>query len=179
MIIQPVWRRSGLRFGESESNMARRRYDDVELAGEARTEALQRCRRQIAGWNLQMPRGRPLVLDFGLGEFEKTGLIEFWVANEPDAGYCGKFLFVFDGQTCPYHHHNVKHETFFVLKGAVRMKVNGKACRLREGDSLAMLPGTKHSFQGDGPALLLEVSQPSVRGDNFFCDKRVAGTGVI
>ena len=25
-------------------------------------------------------------------------LIEFWIANEMDAGYCAKYLFVFDGQ---------------------------------------------------------------------------------
>ena len=37
----------------------------------------------------------------------------------------------------------------------------------------------RHSFTGIGNALLLEVSQPSVRRDNFFRDKRVAGTGVI
>ena len=163
----------------SYTAVSRRKYDDVELAGEPRKAALACCRRQIAAWNVKLPRRKPLVLDFGLGEFEKTGLIEFWIANEPDAGYCGKFLFVFDGQTCPAHHHDVKHETFFVMKGTVRMKVDGHVRRMAEGDVLAMPPGTKHSFTGIGPALLLEVSQPSLRGDNFFRDKRVAGTGVI
>ncbi len=64
-----------------------------------------------------MPPGEPLVLDFGLGRFDEIGEIEFWVANEETHGYCGKFLFVADGQTCPYHRHDRKHETFFVLKG--------------------------------------------------------------
>ncbi len=60
-----------------------------------------------------MPPHEPLVSDFGLGDFYETGLIEYWVANEIQAGYCGKLLFVFGGQTCPMHWHKRKHETFF------------------------------------------------------------------
>jgi len=159
--------------------LPRVKFSDVELAGAQRRTVLAKCRRRIAQWGLTMPRVKALVLDFGVGEFEKIGEIEFWVANLSEAGYCGKFLFVFDGQTCPYHHHNVKHETFFVLKGSVRMKVNGRARRMNEGDVLVMPPGTKHSFQGIGPALLLEVSQPSVRGDNFFRDRRIGKNGTL
>ena len=160
-------------------SLSAKRYDDIEVTGQERKQVLVRCRRQIAEWGLKMPRVRPLVLDFGVGEFEKIGEIEFWVVNLRDAGYCGKFLFVFDGQTCPYHNHKVKHETFFVLEGAVRMKVNNKTRVMEQGDLLVMPPGMKHSFQGVGPALLLEVSLPSVRGDNFFRDRRVGKNGVL
>jgi len=38
-----------------------------------------------------------------------------------EAGYCGKYLFVFDGQTCPLQQHKRRHETFFVVQGRVRM----------------------------------------------------------
>ena len=38
-------------------------------------------------------------------EFDRVGLIEFWIANEKEAGYCGKYLFAFDGQQCPAHSH--------------------------------------------------------------------------
>jgi len=66
----------------------------------------------IGGWGLTMPGAEPLALDFGLGRFDEIGEIEFWVANEETCGYCGKFLFVAGGQTCPYHKHHKKHETF-------------------------------------------------------------------
>ena len=155
------------------------KFDDVELAGVARRRALAAFRRQLREWGITMPRVRALVLDFGVGEFEKTGEIEFWVANFAREGYCGKFLFVFDGQTCPYHCHKIKHETFFVMKGAVRMKVDGKTRVMEEGDRLVMPPGVRHSFTGAGPALLLEVSQPSVRKDNFFSDRRIGEKGVM
>jgi mannose-6-phosphate isomerase-like protein (cupin superfamily) len=150
-----------------------------QLRGEARAAALARCESVIAGWGLTMPAGSPLVMDFGLNRFDEIGEIEFWVANEERAGYCGKFLFVDDGQTCPYHAHNIKHETFFVMKGAVRMLIDGEEMVLREGDTLVMPPGQKHSFTGVGPALLLEVSMPSRRDDNFFENAGIGDAGVI
>jgi N-acetylneuraminate synthase len=125
------------------------------------------------------PQGEPLALHFGLNRFEEIGEIEFWVANEVDEGYCGKFLFVFDGQTCPYHHHAKKHETFYIVKGSVRMRIGDGEREMKEGDHLAMPPGTGHSFTGMGDALLLEVSSPSVLQDNFFENKDIGDNGVI
>jgi N-acetylneuraminate synthase len=150
-----------------------------QVTGEKRRRALQLCRETIQGWGLTMPDVEPLALDFGLGRFDEIGEIEFWVANEEAFGYCGKFLFVADGQTCPYHKHDQKHETFFVMKGQVRMVIDGEEKVLQEGDTLVMLPGQGHSFTGVGPALLLEVSMPSIRQDNFFADKAIGDAGVI
>jgi quercetin dioxygenase-like cupin family protein len=150
-----------------------------QVTGEKRKQALEHCLGTIQSWGLTMPDVEPLALDFGLGRFDEIGEIEFWVANEEAYGYCGKFLFVADGQTCPYHKHNKKHETFFVLKGEVRMVVDDEEKVLQEGDILVMPPGQRHSFTGVGPALLLEVSMPSVRQDNFFADKAIGEDGVI
>jgi N-acetylneuraminate synthase len=150
-----------------------------QVTGEKRKKALQHCRETIQGWGLTMPDVEPLALDFGLGRFDEIGEIEFWVANEEEFGYCGKFLFVGDGQTCPYHKHDQKHETFFVMKGQVRMVIDGEEKVLQEGDTLVMPPGQRHSFTGIGPALLLEVSMPSIRQDNFFAEKAIGDAGVI
>jgi mannose-6-phosphate isomerase-like protein (cupin superfamily) len=115
-----------------------------------------------------------LVLDFGLGDFAKTGLIEYWIANEVEAGYCAKYLFVFDGQTCPMHHHRGKMETFFVVKGTVRMSFDGREFEMSPGEVLPVPQGRPHSFTGAGPALLLEVSTPCLIDDNFFADPAIA-----
>ena len=152
---------------------------DIAVTGEQREKAIKEFKGYLAGWGMTMPPAEILVQDFGLGDFKREGLIECWVANETTAGYCGKFLFVFDGQSCPRHHHREKHETFFVVKGAVRMRTARRSRLLREGAVFPVPPGVFHSFTASGPALLLEVSQPSIRRDNFFKDKRVAGTGVI
>lgn len=159
--------------------MAERWEQDLQLWGPERDRAVAEMRTQVAAWGLAMPDVEPLVIQFGLGEFRKTGEIEHWIANEAVSGYCGKFLFVFDGQTCPYHRHDVKHETFFVLKGRVRMVVDGAERVLAEGDTLVMPPGVRHSFTGLGSALLLEVSMPSTLNDNFFEDRRIGRNGVI
>jgi mannose-6-phosphate isomerase-like protein (cupin superfamily) len=155
------------------------RYPDVELDGPARAEALARCEAQLAAWDIAVPREFILVLNFGLDEFEHTGLTEYWIANETDAGYCGKFLFLLDGQWCPEHEHRMKHETFYVLRGKVRMIADGAETMLGSGDTFVMPQGVKHKFQGVGPALILEVSQPSIRGDNYFTDTRIGKNGVL
>ena len=154
-------------------------YSGVELPALQRRQALLMFRRQLAKWKLKMPKVKPLVLDFGLRNFAKIGLIEFWVANETKAGYCGKLLFVFDRQKCPYHHHNKKHETFLVVKGRVRMEINGKIRVLEEGERMVMPTGVKHSFEGKGPALLLEISQPCLTQDNIFRNKQIGNKGII
>lgn len=144
---------------------------------EEREEILRKVEAVIKGWGLTMPAGVKLVLDFGLGDFYKCGLVEFWVANEEKEGYCGKFLFLFPNQLCPAHHHKVKHETFFVVKGKVVMRANGEERILEEGDVFPMHQGTVHSFWAvDGPALVLEVSKPCLPKDSIFEDERI---GVI
>ena len=154
-------------------------FEAIELQGSERQKALAEIQNQIGEWRLTMPAVTPLPLHFGLHRFKETGETEFWIANETRHGYCGKFLFVFDGQTCPYHHHRKKHETFFVMKGTLRVKVGKEEILMPEGAFLAIPAGTGHSFTGVGPALLLEVSMPSVAGDNFFDDTKIGDGGVI
>ena len=159
--------------------MAETWVSELQLWGEEREKALDEFRQQATAWGLTMPEIEPLVIHFGLNDFRKVGLIEYWIVNDERAGYCGKFLFVFDGQTCPHHRHNVKHETFFVVKGKVTMTTDGEERVMQEGDTLIMEPGTGHSFTGVGNALLLEVSMPATVNDNFFADKRIGTDGVI
>ena len=51
------------------------------------------------------------------------------------------YLFVFDGQTCPYHHHDVKHETIFILKGTMKMVINGEERIMKKGDTFIVNTG--------------------------------------
>ncbi len=145
----------------------------IEVSPDVRRAALPLFKKQIASWGIAIPDTDPLVLDFGLGKFESVGLVESWIANETTAGYCGKFLFVSDGQTCPTHHHKHKHETFFVVEGRVKVGLADHILELAKGDLLPIPPLTKHDFTGVGPALLLELSQPCVIDDNYFEDTKI------
>ncbi len=150
-----------------------------QVTGEKRARALAYLHETVKAWGLKLPAVEPLVLDFGLGRFDEIGETEFWIVNQEAAGYCGKFLFVQDGQTCPYHKHAVKHETFFLVKGKLRLVIDDVERIFGEGETLQLPPGCQHSFTGIGPALLLEISMPSRRGDNFFADEAVGDHGVI
>lgn len=145
----------------------------IEMTGGAAKEALEAFTEQLNEWGLIMPRTKPLVFDFGLGDFYRTGLIECWIANEIEAGYCGKFLFLFDRQTCPCHYHREKLETFFIVKGAVEMSCDGNCRRMKPGDVLLVECGKPHQFRGNGPALILEISKPCIVADNFFANTRI------
>ena len=145
----------------------------LALGEEDAAAGIAECERQMDIWGLKMPPVEALVLDFGLGDFLHTGHIEFWIANEMEAGYCGKFIFMQDGQTCPSHHHGNKHETFFIVKGRVRMHCAGAERVMEPGDVLPVSPGTEHHFTGVGPALILEVSKPCVVADNYFADPTI------
>lgn len=142
--------------------------DKMQLHGEMRQEALAKIAKQLKVWDIKMPPAEPLVMDFGQGDFYRVGLIEYWIANEVKAGYCGKYLIVFDGQQCPFHRHKQKHETFLVVCGKVRMIVDGKEHVMDEGDVFVMPPGKVHSFTGIGNALTLELSTPCLVDDNEF-----------
>lgn len=151
-----------------------------EVVGEEKEKNLEKVYDQATTWGIVIPETSSFMLHFGLDDFFKTGETEFWLANEVDAGYCAKFLFVFEGQTCPYHHHKVKHETFYILKGDARMVIDGEETVKRQGDLLAMVPGTKHSFTGEeGACLLLEISMPSIPGDSYFDNREIGNNGVL
>jgi mannose-6-phosphate isomerase-like protein (cupin superfamily) len=141
---------------------------EASLKGPLAERALANQHRQMQQWGITLPPGRAVVLDFGLGQFDEIGEIEHWIANEVEKGYCGKFLFLQDGQTCPTHCHKEKHETFFVVKGSVLMVVDGVERKLDEGDVLAVDQGNPHRFTGLGPALILEISKPCLLSDNYF-----------
>ena len=157
-------------------NRRRKQNMDKELAkvmawqseGSWREEAVAGFRKQMAEWDCAMPGTEILVSDFGLGRFMEIGLVESWIVNDTAGNYCGKYLFTFDGQRCPNHKHNTKRETFFVVKGKVKMTCNGMTRIMLPGDVLTIEPGQFHTFVGLGPALLLEVSMLCIVDDNYF-----------
>jgi mannose-6-phosphate isomerase-like protein (cupin superfamily) len=142
--------------------------DKIYVSDNKKKNALKAFHEQMQAWGLKPPPVEPFILDFSLGEYENYGLIECWIANEIEAGYCGKYIFLFDGQTCPIHKHKEKHETFFLVKGAIRVIYKGETIELEEGDVLPVETDNYHSFTGIGAALVLVISMPCVAEDNYF-----------
>ncbi len=146
--------------------------DSFQMLDSQRETALASCLEQFQNWGMAPPDVEPLILDFGLRDFDRVGLIEFWIANELTAGYCGKYLFTFANQACPQHSHRIKHETFMPVYGEYEVTFNDRIISLGPGQLLAIEPGHVHGFKSNTNALLLELSMPCDISDNYFVDPR-------
>ena len=146
---------------------------DNSLQGSEAEAIVKRIREKTAEWGVALPPVEPMLFDFGLGDFAAIGETKFWIANEEENGYCGKYMFLFAGQRCPEHMHKEKHETFFIMKGDVEMTVAGDMVVMHPGDVLPLATSTRHTFKAATDCLILEISKPSVISDNYFSDPRL------
>ena len=150
-----------------------------EFSGPERDKILVTINSQMTSWGLAFPREMSVVLHFGLNRFMELGVTEYSVADEPDHGYSGTLMFLFDGQRVPTHHHKKKHHTLYVVKGMVRVKMGDDERAMRHGDRVTIPPDTEHSLTGLGNALLLEVSNAALPKDSFFKNKAIGEDGVL
>jgi len=142
----------------------------ISLQGKEREQVLERIQRVVASWGLKLPDTPPDPLHFGYDEFARVGETEFNINNNVEQGYCGKFLFMFEGQTCPMHHHRIKHETFFLVKGRIRMELDGRRFVMSQGDTLVVAQNARHEFSALEDSLVLESSKPDLPNDSIFDD---------
>ena len=145
----------------------------IMLHGEEREDALCRIHAVVASWGLKLPATPPEPLHFGLDDFARIGETEFNISNNIEQGYCGKFMFLFSGQTCPMHHHRVKHETFFVVKGRIEMELAGRIFTMGMGDTCVVNQNAHHRFTALEDSLVLECSKPDLVEDSIFDDPRI------
>ena len=117
------------------------------------------------------------IADFGLNEYDKTGLGIYLKVNEPE--YCSKWMVLKPKQTCPNHKHKNKKETFFVIKGVVDLTLGNKTIKLKPGDSYTLKKGTYHNFTSKTGAVIEEVSTFDENSDSYFTDKRIIRDIVI
>ena len=96
---------------------------------------------------------------------------ELWIANNEQ--YCGKILHIKDKKKCSDHFHLVKHETFYIIKGIVMMKIRYKDGTrenflMKKEDVLEVPPGLMHQLEAiDGDADIMEVSTTHRDEDSY------------
>jgi N-acetylneuraminate synthase len=146
---------------------------DIEVSGPERERILLKLKTLAESWGLTIPDVTPYPLHFGYSDFYRIGETEFDINNNIEEGYCGKFIFVIKGQTCPMHYHKIKHETFYLVKGKVEMESNNEITVMNQGDIKIMPQNTKHRFTGLEDSLILECSKPDLAEDSIFNDDRV------
>jgi D-lyxose ketol-isomerase len=123
------------------------------------------------------------LADFGLGEFERTGLAIVVYVNT--ARVCAKELVMLPRQICPEHRHPPvdgdpgKEETFRCRTGTVHLHVEGHdEVVLHPGEQFTIPPDTLHWFQaGDEGAIVSEFSTRSRDESDVFTDPRIVRQG--
>jgi D-lyxose ketol-isomerase len=139
------------------------------------------------------------IADFGLGDFERTGLGVLVYVNTDRC--CAKELAIWPGQTCPEHWHPPvgdnpgKEETFRCRWGRMYLYVSGdptphpdvpppagrestytvsKQIILNQGDQYTLQPGVPHWFQaGSEGAVVSEFSTRSTDEYDRFSDTEI------
>jgi len=145
------------------------------------------------------------VVDFGLGEFERTGLMLVVYINNDS--YCAKEIVMSPGQTCSEHRHPPvaggpgKLETFRCRWGKIWIYSEGEAtsspkARLPEGseryytafDEVELNPGEQYTIPSDtlhwfqaGPegVIVSEFSTTSRDESDTFTDPRISRAPTI
>ncbi|MBK1875488.1 D-lyxose/D-mannose family sugar isomerase [Pelagicoccus mobilis] len=138
------------------------------------------------------------VTDFGLGDFDRTGLTLINLSEEPE--YCEKLMYARQGQTTPAHTHARKKEDIICRVGELTLQlwdglpeksegneftiqVNQRPRTHRSGDELHLLsgervtlqPGIYHSFWPTSSECIIgEVSTANDdTNDNIFVDPKI------
>ena len=113
------------------------------------------------------------VADLGLNRFRKEGVALVLRVNEPE--YCSKWIVVWPGQMCPWHHHEYKKETFFCHSGRVRIETDSETIVLEPGQTRTLVQKIDHRFTAEGgePAIVEEVSMHDEDSDSIFRDESI------
>lgn len=143
------------------------------------------------GWTLP-PQPRWDVTDFGLGNYQRFGLVLINLAEEVE--YCEKLMYALKSMTTPAHTHKKKKEDIIcrwgqldivvwsdakLTKGeSLSLKLNGHVTEvpsgepipLRAGERVTLMPGIYHEFYpATDECIIGEVSTANDDlHDNFF-----------
>ena len=101
-----------------------------------------------------------------LKKVDKVWGNELWLINNEK--YCAKFLDLKKGYQCSAHYHRLKDETFYCLKGKVRLELEDRVMVLREGDQVRVYPYNMHRFTSlTRTSKILEVSTTHRDSDSY------------
>lgn len=107
---------------------------------------------------------------FGLDRFDDYGITMVTVVNR---GYCKKLIAVLPGQKHPEQFHKLKEETFHVLHGDLRLRLDDEERLCGPGSVVTIAPGVRHAFESDGGAVFEEISSTHFTNDSFYTDESI------
>lgn len=97
---------------------------------------------------------------------------ELWIVNNEK--YCGKILFVKQGQWLSYHFHKIKDEVLYVQSGRARFVISRyedgtgpKEFELRPGEAFHVTPGSPHQIEALEDLTIIEFSTQHADSDSY------------
>ncbi|MDD5155047.1 MAG: N-acetylneuraminate synthase family protein [Candidatus Omnitrophica bacterium] len=135
-------------------------------------QILSQVRKLLVASNTHLPLKADLELShhYGIDNFEKFGAT---IINCINREYCKKLIIVLPGQAHPLHYHKKKEETFHVLYGDIRIKLNGTEKDYKAGDMVIVERNTEHSFSSKNGAVFEEISTMHFAGDSYYADEQI------
>lgn len=134
------------------------------------TELIYDARTWLTRHGIRLPKESKVELShhYGLENFERHGclLIEFFATDY----YAKKLLVILPGQTLPEHFHRIKDESFHLIDGILKVKLEGEIIEMSPGDVVRAKPGMKHEFTTDTGCIFEEISTGIVPNDSFYSD---------
>ena len=126
---------------------------------------LKKCQTQIPGGvNLEISH------HYGLNNFYKFGLVIINIINRK---YTKKILLTLPGQSHPEQWHKKKEETFYILYGDLTLNLDGEKQKLKAGDVITIMPGTKHQFYSQKGCVIEEISTTHHDDDSYYTDPKI------
>lgn len=149
------------------------------------------------GWHI-LPHFKWDVTDFGLGDFQKSGLVLINLCEEIE--YCEKLMYARKNMITPAHYHQKKKEDIICRAGILEiqlwdkgiepakegpfdMKINGNFKSLLSGDKIQLQAGERITIQQGIWHAFWPVSDQCIIGevstanddlhDNFFIDSNI------
>lgn len=113
------------------------------------------------------PVGKPKLVDKSWGH-------EIWLANNEQEDYCGKILHINANGSTSMHYHLLKHETFYVLEGTLRLELlDGQTAISNQvvlgvGETYEINRGQAHRLIArDDPVKIVETSTFHEDNDSY------------
>ena len=100
---------------------------------------------------------------------------EHWISN--NELYCGKLLEFNEGSSFSMHYHLNKTETFYVLKGSLKLEffnletADRKALQIKSGDVIDIPSGTPHKLTALENSVIIEISTHHEDSDSYRIEK--------
>ena len=111
-------------------------------------------------------------------EVSKDWGYELWLVNNEEEDYCGKILYIKEGCSTSMHFHSIKHETFYILQGTLRVDAIDTVSSevdihsVSEGESFVVERNCPHKLIAqDGPVKFIEISTFHKDSDSYRVEK--------